>query len=338
MKPGCDKNCCPWLFAIHNFRQKIDLCFIMADSHHHHNGHLHSLPVHQAGNRAFILSIVLNLLYVAVEAGAGFITNSLALITDAGHNLIDVTSLGLSLAAFRLARIKPTKTFTYGYKKTTIIAALLNAAILLIVIGILGYEAIIRLNHPAPVEGSVISLIAGIGIIVNAFSAYLFFKSQKQELNARGAYLHLLADAAVSIAVVISGLLIFATGWFWLDPVISLVVLIVILFSTWSLLSESLRLSLDAVPKGVDIAEIEALIKKTPGVLNVHHIHVWPMSTTENALTAHVVISGDIKSDSHKAMVKNIKHELFHHQIHHATLELETVHCKQELCPDHAIE
>jgi cobalt-zinc-cadmium efflux system protein len=288
--------------------------------HHHH----HEVTAEQAANRAFIAGIVLNGVYVAVQVVAGLWSHSMALLSDAGHNFSDVVSLALSLMAFRLARVKPTHSFTYGYKKTTILAALTNAVVLLLTIGMLGYESIDRLLHPRQVEGGLVAIVAGIGIIINLGSALLFFRNKEHDLNTRGAYLHLLTDALVSIGVVVSGVIIKYTGWFWLDGAVSIVVLIIILMGTWSLLTGSLRLSMDAVPDGVDMDDIEGLIRKTAGVESVHHMHIWAMSTTENALTAHLVLNEKLSFDEKMKLVHNIKHELMHNEIHHATLELES--------------
>jgi cobalt-zinc-cadmium efflux system protein len=286
-------------------------------------------------SKAFVIGIVLNLVYVVAETIGGLATGSLALLTDAGHNLSDVASLALSLLAFRLARLKPTAVFTYGYKKSTILAALINAVLLLIAIGVIGYEAIIRLLHPEPVQGGTIAWIAGIGIIINAASALLFFRHKDHELNARGAYLHLMADALVSLGVVVAGICISLTGWFWLDPVVSLIVAGVILYSTWSLLTGSLRLSMDAVPAAVQPEEVKATITGVPGVKSLHHLHIWAMSTTENALTAHVVIQPGLDTDACARLLRHIKHQLAHLDIQHATIELEW---GKSGCPDAGCE
>lgn len=295
----------------------------MSHNHSHsegdaHGGHNHSVTAAQAGSKAFIIGIVLNLIYVIAEAGAGLWTNSLALLTDVGHNLSDVASLIISLFAFRLARMKPTDTFTYGFKKSTILAALVNAVVLLIAIGIIGYETFQRIGHPRPLEGGVIAWIAGIGIVINGISAMLFFRS-KDELNSKSAYLHLLADALVSAGVVVAGIIISYTHWYWLDTAVSAIVLVVILIGTWSLLTDSLRLTLDAVPRNVNMEKVTQSIEKVTGVVSVSHVHVWAMSTSENALTAHVTLS--VSDQEQNKIVANIKHELQHQNIQHATIE-----------------
>ena len=275
-------------------------------------------------NSAFIAGIVLNSAYVVIQAIAGFATHSMALLSDAGHNLSDVASLVLSLMAFRLAKVKPSASFTYGYKKTTILAALTNAVVLLITIGLLGYESVDRLLHPRPIQGGIVAIVAGIGIVINLASAFLFFRNKEHDLNTKGAYLHLLTDAMVSLGVVVAGLIIRFTNWYWLDGAVSIVVLIVILIGTWSLLTESFKLSMDAVPEGVDINNIEKIILKVNGVEDLHHMHIWAMSTTENALTAHLVLNEQLNFDEKMKLVHKIKHELQHNKIQHATIELES--------------
>ncbi|MBA2251002.1 MAG: cation transporter [Chitinophagaceae bacterium] len=296
----------------------------------HNHDHNHS-QITSAPNKAFVIGIFLNLGYVVVEAVIGISTNSLALLTDAGHNLGDVAGLAISLLAFRLAKVRSSESYTYGYKKTTILAALLNAVILLVTVGVLGFEAIRRLHDPVPVQGGTIAWVAALGIAINGISAFLFFRNKDKELNARGAYLHLAADAVVSLSVVIAGVLIFYTHAYWLDPVISLVVLIVILSSTWSLLTDSFRLSVDAVPKEIDHNKIIAVIKNTNGVEDVHHVHIWAMSTMENALTAHLVLKNDLSFAEKIKIITEVKHQLLHNNIHHATLEMDI---SEEDCKD----
>ena len=298
--------------------------------HHHH----HEVTAADVANKAFIIGIILNSIYVVVQAVAGFITHSMALLSDAGHNLSDVAALALSLFAFKLAKMKPTQSFTYGYKKTTILAALTNAVVLFVTIGVLGYESINRLMHPVKVEGGIVAWVAGMGIVINIVSALLFFRNKEHDLNTKGAYLHLLTDAMVSLGVVIAGIVIRFTDWYWLDGAVSLVVLIIILVGTWSLLTESLRMSLDAVPNDINADKIEVMIKNIKGVENIHHMHIWAMSTTENALTAHIVLNDALSFDEKMKLVHNIKHELQHNKIQHATLELESsdIPCLDEDC------
>jgi cobalt-zinc-cadmium efflux system protein len=287
-----------------------------------------------AANGAFIAGIALNSAYVVVQVIAGFYTHSMALLSDAGHNFSDVASLALSLIAFRLARIKPTQSFTYGYQKTTIFAALVNAVVLLVTIGMLGYASVVRLLHPQPVAGGVLAIVAAIGIAINLGSAMLFFKNKDHDLNTKGAYLHLLTDALVSLGVVVSGIIIHFTNWYWLDGAVSVVVLAVILGGTWSLLTDSLRLSLDAVPPNVELATIENTIRKINGVESIHHMHIWAMSTTQNALTTHLVLNDKLTFDEKMKLVHKVKHQLQHQNIQHATIELESadIPCEDKDC------
>ena len=294
----------------------------MAHDHEHHS-HSHALDFEHGNRKAFIAGICLNLAFVLAEVIAGVIYNSMALLTDAGHNASDVASLALSLAAFWMARKKSTAEFTYGYKKTTVLAALANAVILLIAIGVLGYESIKRLLRPEAIQGVMIAWVAGVGIIINSVSAFLFYKGKEKDLNAKSAYLHLLTDALVSLGVVIAGIVMTYTKWYWLDPAIGLVIMIVILIGTWGLLRDSFKMTIDAVPSGIELEQIKKVILNVDHVQRVGHVHVWPLSTTENALTAHVVVSDQLNFEERLQVVKNIKHELEHHNIHHSTIELE---------------
>lgn len=295
-----------------------------SEHHDHSHGHHHQVSAADVANKAFIWGIVLNSLFVVIQAAVGVFSHSMALLADAGHNLSDVASLALSLFAFKLAKARPTHDYTYGYKKTTILASLTNAVVLLITIGILGFESFNRLFHPQPIEGGLVAIVAGIGIVINFGSALLFFKNKEHDLNTRGAFLHLLTDALVSLGVVVSGLVIRYTHWYWLDGAVSIGILITILIGTWSLLTASLRLSLDAVPIDIDMHSIEKVMTGTKGVESVHHVHIWAMSTTENALTTHLVLSDALTFDEKMKVVHDIKHELHHHNIQHATIELES--------------
>lgn len=306
----------------------------MQPGHNHSHAH-HSHSIDPGDNTPpFIIGIALNILFVIIEVIAGIVNNSMSLLTDAGHNLSDVASLALSLLAFRLAKKSSTNKFTYGYKKTTVLAALFNAVLLLIAIGILGFESIKRLIDPTTVSGGVIAWVAGAGIIVNAVTALLFFKKRKTDINIKSAYLHMLSDTLVSVGVVAGGILINYTGWNWVDPVIGLVIMIVILAGTWSLLTESFRLSVDAVPPDIDIKEIKEIIIGQPNIVEAHHIHIWALSTTENALTAHISLSENIDFNEKMKLVQNLKHKLMHHKIHHSTIEIETAEsdCEEKDC------
>lgn len=275
-------------------------------------------------NTAFIIGISLNLLYTLLEFGAGFYYNSLVLLSDAGHNLSDVASLMLSLIAFKLSQVAATKRFTFGYKRGTILASFVNAVVLMIVIAEVLKEAIERLAAPPEANGLSISAVALIGILINSVTALLFFKDKESDINIKGAYLHLAMDAVVSLGAVVSGLVIHYTGWVVVDPVVSMGIAVVIIISTWGLLKESIFLSTDAVPKGIDTDRIREAVLNVKGVKDVHHIHVWAMSTTENSLTMHVILNGKDAVLESAGIKKRIKEILYGYKIHHATLELET--------------
>ncbi len=290
--------------------------------HDHNHDHNHS-PVITNVSRTLIIGAVLNITYVIVEFGMGLYTQSLALMADAGHNLSDVAGLLLSLLAFRLAKVKSSRTFTYGFRKSTVLASLTNAVLLLVAVGGILLESIQRFRHPEPVMGGLVAWVAALGIGINAASALLFFRQKDHDLNMRGAYLHLLSDALVSVAVVISGIVISYTNWLWLDPAMGILVAIVILVGTWRLLTDSLRLSLDGVPTNIELADVQAEITAVAGVEKVHHVHIWAMSTTENALTAHLVLQPGLTNDQIMTIRKEVRHELEHLNITHATLEVE---------------
>lgn len=312
----------------------------MAHHHHSYESHRHAHrhgPVPAKGTRtytALVAGIALNLLFVIVEAGVGFRQVSLALLSDAGHNLFDVASLAMALLAFRLARVKPNDNFTYGFRKTTILVALLNAVILLVAIGGIGIEAIGRILHPQALAGSAMAIVAAAGIFINGFTAWLFLEERDRDLNMKAAYLHMAADALVSLGVVVSGLLIMWMRWYWLDPAISFVIMIVILLSTWRLLKDSIRLSLDGVPREVDMEAVRQAARETPGILDVHHVHVWGMSTTQNALTAHLVVSSGLELAETEGIKDNLRKRLKKLHINHSTFELETEEeaCREKNC------
>ena len=297
----------------------------MKEHHHHHHHHHHEIDVNSL-NKAFILGITLNVAYVLVEFGFGLYSHSMGLISDAGHNLIDIVSLVLALLAFRLLRIHTSKKYTYGLKKSTILVSLVNAVILLIAVGGIVVESVHKLITPVEVQGGIIAWVAAVGVLINGFTAWLFIKDKERDINVKGAYLHMAADALMSLAVVVSGIVIYYTHWYFVDPVIGIVVAIVITFSTWKLLKQSLRLSLDGVPENVDYDIIEQTIASYPAVVNVHHLHVWALSTTENALTAHVVLHS---YDNVQTIKQELKHQLGDLGIHHVTIEME---CEGELC------
>lgn len=296
-----------------------------SEPHPHHHHHAHAIT---SLNRAFLWGISLNAGFVAVEFVVGLLYGSMGLLSDAGHNLSDVASLLLAMLAFRLSQAHATPRYTYGYKKSTVLISLLNSVILLIAVGVIIAESIGRMLHPEPVVGGAVAWTAGIGVVVNGFTAWLFMKDRKRDLNVRGAYLHMAADALVSIGVLLSGVVISWTGWTLIDPIVGLVVAGVIVASVWSLTRASLRLSLDGVPDGFDIAELGRRMSSVEGVQTVHHIHVWALSTTENALTAHVVVTDLSAQERIKHALKELLHEA---GISHATLEFET---PAEQCAD----
>lgn len=271
-------------------------------------------------NKAFIIGIVLNAGFVIAEFTAGFWYNSLGLMSDAGHNLGDVASLVLAMLAFRLAKVHPNTKYTYGYKKSTVLVSLLNAVILLVAVGLILAESVEKLFHPRPVDGDAVAWVAGVGVVINAVTAWLFMKDKEKDLNVKGAYLHMAADTLVSVGVVVSGIIIMHTGWYIIDSLIGIAIAIIIVVSTWGLLRDSLRLSLDGVPSGIDYQRIGSVIAAVPGVKSYHHMHIWALSTTENALTVHIVTD----ELQHMEDVKcALKHQLRDAGIAHATLEFE---------------
>jgi cobalt-zinc-cadmium efflux system protein len=287
-------------------------------SHDHHHTHHHGATDY---GRAFAIGIALNLVYVTAQAGYGLAIGSLALLADAGHNLGDVLGLGLSWGAAMLARRGPSERFTYGLRSSSILAALANALILLLVTGGIAWEAIRRLAEPMPVAGGTVAVVAAIGIAVNGATAMLFASGRADDLNLRSAFLHMAADAVVTAGVVAAGLLIALTGWLWLDPAVSLVVSAVIVYGTWGLVKQALSLALDAVPQGVDTAAVRAHLATLPGVTAIHDLHIWGMSTTETALTCHLVMPAGHPGDEALAA---IAHDLEHRfRISHTTLQIE---------------
>lgn len=286
-------------------------------AHNHSHEHMH---VPESLNAIFITCIVINMLFVCIEAGVGLFYNSLGLLSDAGHNLSDVFSLILSLFAFRMARYHSNKHFTYGYKKSTILVSLANAIILLIAIGAILIESIYKFKHPEPISGEAISWTAGAGIIVNGITAWLLMKQQKHDLNVRGAFLHMAMDTLVSVGVVVSGVIIMLTGFVVIDTIISLLIVIIIFISTWKLLKESLYLSLDAVPETIDVNHIEKHISAISGIESWHHLHIWAVSTTEIAATIHIVIRELSDMEQTKQLLKEL---LRKEGIRHCTVECE---------------
>jgi cobalt-zinc-cadmium efflux system protein len=288
-------------------------------SHHdHHHGHGAA-----DFSRAFALGIALNAGFVVVEIVYGFQANSMALLSDAGHNFSDVLGLMVAWAGGALARRGSSPRFTYGFKKASILAALINALLLFVAVGAIGAEAIRRLVHPSVAHGETIMVVAAIGIAINAITALLFVGG-RHDINVRGAFLHMVADATVSAAVVFAGLVIFLTGQQWVDPVMSLAVSVVILWGSIGLLRESVWMSLAGVPEGIDVDQVEAALAELDGVEAVHDLHVWPLSTTETALTAHIVTARADYPDALLASARAVLHDRFH--IEHCTLQVEREH------------
>ncbi len=284
------------------------------------------MPFDQAApeghSRAFVLAIGLNIGFVALEFAYGVIAESTALMADAGHNLSDVLGLLLAWGAAVLAKKQPSNRYTYGLRSTSILAALANGMLLLVACGGIGWEAVRRFAEPSDVAGFTVAVVAGIGIAVNGFSAWLFMAGRKNDLNIRGAFLHMVADALVSLGVVVGGVLIIYTGWYWIDPVLSLVIVAVILVGTWGLLREAIRLSLSAVPAHIDLKEVQRFLADLPGVAEVNDLHIWGMSTTETALTVHLIMPEGYPGDAFITSVADRLRERF--AIQHSTLQIGT--------------
>jgi cobalt-zinc-cadmium efflux system protein len=301
----------------------------------HNYSHRQRLTGEQAKvNNAYIIGISLNFVFVVIELTVGLIVNSLSLLSDAGHNLADVVALALSLLAFRLMKVRSNEKYTYGYRKTSILVALLNTMFLLVSIGAIVYEAFHRLFYPAPTSGGTIAVVAGIGIVINSVTALMFLRDKDKDINIKSAYLHLMNDALLSAGIVAGGIIIYFMGWFWIDSTISIIVAVVIIFSAWRLLRSSIRLSLDGVPGYISMDDIIATAVKIDGVKGIHHIHIWAISTTENALTAHLVLQPETNSDDEQRIKSDLKHQLEIKNIHHVTLETEKgdVDCETITC------
>ncbi len=297
-------------------------------SHGHSHGHSHSGP--RDYNKAFAIGVFLNLAFVAIEATYGFIANSLALIADAGHNLSDVIGLALAWGAVWLSRKKPTPRYTYGLRRSSILSALFNSVLLLVVVGGITWEAVRRFWSPAEVQTGTMMTVAFIGILINTATALLFVSGRKTDLNIRGAYLHMAADALVSVGVVIAGFIIQTTHLLWIDPIVSIVISVVITLGTWGLLKDSLNLAMDAVPMGVDISGVRHYLASMAGVAEVHDLHIWAMSTTETALTVHLVMPGEFHRDEFLAKISQDLKAQF--QIDHPTIQIESGDLKSFQC------
>ncbi len=285
---------------------------------------------HQADfGRAFAIGVLLNTGFIIAEVVFGLLSHSLSLLADAGHNLSDVLGLLMAWAATNLARRSPTERFTYGLRRTSVLAALFNAILLLVSIGAIAWEAIRRIREPEPVLGLTMIWVAAAGVVVNGVTAWMFARGRKGDLNIRGAFLHMTADAGVSAGVVFAGFVILQTGWSLLDPISSLVIVVIILIGTWGLLRDSVNLALDAVPRGIDSGAVKSFLEELPGVAAIHHLHVWGLSTTETACTAHVVKNEPQLDDE---LLKQIAHELHDRfGIEHTTIQFEC--CDGPDCP-----
>jgi cobalt-zinc-cadmium efflux system protein len=292
--------------------------------------HSHTIASPNDINRSFMIGIALNVVYVIVEIIFGFQQNSTSLLSDAAHNVGDISGLLLAFLAFRLIKIKSNDTFTYGYKKGSIVASFINSVLLAFAIGAIAWEGVHKIINPSPLNGTTIMWVALVGVAINFISAMLFKKNQKEDLNIKAAYWHLMADALVSLGVVVSGILIHYFKWYALDGITAIIIAIVVLLSTWNLFKDSVIAILDGVPASVDIEEIKTHLLHVNGVLNIHHLHIWGMSTNENAMTAHIQIDD---ANQIPTIKKALKEELEEHNIKHSTLEFELIeeHCKDKL-------
>ena len=293
--------------------------------HEEHSGHSHHHHHHQspaAIGKLFAIGVALNVLYIIIEAAYGLIVHSMALLSDAGHNLSDVLGLLLSWGAIYLTTKRPTKSRTYGYRKSSILAAFLNAVMLFIAIGAIAIEAIQRFTSQTKVDGWTMIVVAGIGVVINGITAMFFVRGSSHDLNMKGAFLHMAADAAVSVGVVISGIIILYTRLYWIDSVMSLIIVVVIFVGTWRLFKDSLDLMLDSVPADIDTLSVEKYLLSLPSVESVHDLHIWAMSSSTNALTVHLVRDVKIVDDDFTQSVADELSKKFH--IHHATIQYET--------------
>lgn len=287
--------------------------------HHHHHDHDHGHLSLQ--HRAFGIGIALNIAFVGVETYFGWRADSLALLADAGHNLSDVLGLVLAWLGLFFARSQPNERYTYGRQRASILAALVNALVLLVVMGGMAWEAVQRFSNPMPIEGHTVIAVAAAGVFINGITAMLFMRGSHGDLNIRGAFLHMAGDALVSLGVVVAGFLYLKTGWLWLDPLLSLVIALLIVYATWGLFRQSLRLTFDGVPSSIELAEVRAYLRSLPGVTDMHDLHIWAMSTSESALTAHLIMPAGHPGDDFLHDLGYELHERFH--IDHATVQIE---------------
>lgn len=288
----------------------------MSHSHEHNHGHSHKANY----NKAFAIGIGLNITFVAVEVFYGIIANSSALLADAGHNASDVLGLVFAWFAIWMSKKKPTRLYTYGFKKTTILISVLNAFLLFGAVIVIGWDAIGKFKNPEPVAGTQVMVVAGIGVFINSITALMFLKGQKDDLNIKGAFLHMAADAGVSLGVVISGLLIVKTGLQWIDPIMSFIIIIVILWGTWKLFIESIRLALDAVPSNIKLDKVKSTILDINGIIDFHDLHLWALSTNENALSVHIITSSKASNNILSTLQKTLADKF---NIKHVTIQVE---------------
>jgi len=286
----------------------------------HDHAHQHQTEIMNY-NRAFSFGIALNIIFVILEISFGFYADSLALIADAGHNLSDVFTLLLAWGAYYLSQKAATQTRTYGLKKVTILASLISTMLLISALGAIFFEAIERLKNPESVDGLIIIVVAGIGVFINAATAYLFLQGQKEDLNIKAAYMHMVADTAVSAGVVIAGLLIIFTGWLWIDPLLSMILVVLIFVGTWSLLKDSVNLSIDAVPQNIDTEEVKAYLLSLENIISIHDLHIWPLSTTQTAMSAHLITESITINNAQLNEIHKVLKERF--AIQHATIQME---------------
>ena len=292
----------------------------MGHDHSHAHDHAHAHAPRDFG-RAFIVGIALNSIFIAIEAVYGFISNSTALLADAGHNLGDVLGLLVAWGAVALSRRAPSAQFTYGLRGSSLLAALFNAMFLLVAVGAIAWEAAARFADPQPIEGVTVMVVAGIGIVVNGLTAALFASGRKSDINIEGAFLHMASDAAVSLGVVLAALLYIMTGWHWVDPATSLAICVVIFAGTWRLLKSSVRMSLGGVPPSVDPVRVREFLEKLPGVARLHDLHIWPISTTDTALSVHLVMPDGHPGDAFLLQIaKTLDHDF---SINHPTVQIE---------------
>ena len=315
----------------------------VAQHHDHHDDHAHGHSHdhdHDHGpkdfGRAFAIGTVLNAGFVVIEGTYGILSNSMALLADAGHNLSDVIGLLMAWGAATVARRPPTAKFTYGLRSSSILAALANAILLLLAVGAIAWEAVQRFSHPETTAGYTVMVVAAIGIVINTATALMFFTGGRDDINIRAAFMHMAGDAAISLGVVLAGLAMVMTGLLWIDPVVSLLISAIIVWGTWSLLRDSVNLALHGVPSGIDVAAVRAFLAGLPGVTSVHDLHIWPMSTTETALTCHLVMPGGHPGDAFLCeIVEELEHDF---NIGHPTVQIEKGDagpCALE--PDHVV-